>query len=191
MAHVRYVCLSDLHLGEEDSLLTNLSMEGQVDLTVPSPSMSLLAECITEILKHNSSGSAKPTLVLNGDVLELALVEMDKAASVFPQLIALLMPESGPLFDEIIFLPGNHDHHLWEMARETQYLNYLSALPDIARLEAPWHTTKVFMDMQGRDRLASSFLTEIARRCPHLERRGTEILAAYPNFGVLATAAAR
>ena len=62
MAHVRYVCLSDLHLGEEDSLLTNLTDGGTGRLTVPSPALKLLAECIAEILKHNSSGSAKPTL---------------------------------------------------------------------------------------------------------------------------------
>jgi len=215
MANVRYVCLSDLHLGEEDSLLTNItgaalagrlgasSAEalldyerqhgqsrvtgaGNVDLTAPSPSLLLLAECITDILKHNAPGSAKPTLVLNGDVLELALADMDRAAIVFSQFIGLLMPACGPLFDEIIFLPGNHDHHLWEMARETQYLNYLRRLPDITASKPPWHTTKVFMDMRGRDHLDSRFLTGIARRFPHLERRGTEILTAYPNFGILA-----
>ncbi len=186
MANVRYVCLSDLHLGEEDSLLTNIAVDGKVDVTVPSPSLVLLAECLAEVVRHNASGFAKPTLVLNGDVLELALADMDKAAIAFSQFLSLLMPESGPLFDEIVFLPGNHDHHLWEMARETQYLNYLHRLPDLAAAKTPWHTTKVFMDMQGRDRLASRFLTGIARRFPHLDRRGTEILTAYPNFGVLA-----
>jgi hypothetical protein len=43
----------------------------------------------------------------------------------------------------------------------------------------------VFMDMQGEDRLASGFLTAVARRFEHLRTRPVEVLTAYPNFGVL------
>ena len=38
MPNVRYVCLSDLHLGEEDSLLTNIDPStGKVAPNSPSP----------------------------------------------------------------------------------------------------------------------------------------------------------
>ena len=41
---IRYVCLLDLHLGEEDSLLTNISLGSAQDdyhLKKPSPVMAL------------------------------------------------------------------------------------------------------------------------------------------------------
>lgn len=186
MPNIRYVCLSDLHLGEEDSLLTNVDGDsGQIDRGSPSPVLVRLAACLTELLRHNDPAAPKPTLVLNGDLLELALGEMDAAVVVFSQLLSLLMPEGGELFGEIIFLAGNHDHHLWEIARETQYLNYMRRVERITELAPPWHTTKVFMDMQGRDRLVNRFLTAVVHRFPDLKERNLEILAAYPNFGLL------
>lgn len=181
MANIRYVCLSDLHLGEEDSLLTNTTAEGEIDTAEPSPTLLRLTDCILELLRHNEPGAPKPTLILNGDILELALSRMDKALLVFEQLLSHLMPPGEQQFAETIFLPGNHDHHLWETARETQYLNYISQ-PGV-EVEEPWHTTKVFMDMQGSDRLVSNFLTGVARRLPHL--KDVEILTGYPNYGIL------
>ena len=58
MANVRYVCLSDLHLGEEDSLLTNITADGEIDVTTPSPALKLLADCLAEILSRNAVGVA-------------------------------------------------------------------------------------------------------------------------------------
>jgi hypothetical protein len=185
MPNIRYVCFSDLHLGEEDSLLTNVGTGGAVDTTAPSPVLLRLVECLSELLKRNDPAAPKPTLVLNGDILELALCPMDKAVTVFAQFLSLVMPENGELFDEIVYLAGNHDHHLWEIARETQYRNYMRTVANITELKPPWHTTKVFMDMQKRDRLVNRFLTEIAQRFEHLRRRNVEILTAYPNLGVL------
>jgi UDP-2,3-diacylglucosamine pyrophosphatase LpxH len=185
MPNIRYVCLSDLHLGEEDSLLTNVKPGGEIDLTSPSPALSRLAECLSELLKRNDPSAPKPTLILNGDILELALSDMDRAVAVFAQFVSLVMPENAEPFGEIICLPGNHDHHLWEIDRETQYLNYMRRVPKIEDLEPPWHTTKLFMDMQGKDRLVDRVLTEVTNRLEYLREREAEVLAAYPNYGVL------
>lgn len=184
MPNIRYVCMSDLHLGEEDSLLTAVTDTGELDLSSPSPVLRRLAECLSELIQHNDAAAPKPTLILNGDALELALARDDEAAQVFLQFLAETMPAGSELFGELVCLAGNHDHHLWETARETQYVNYIGRLPSDAPLEAPWHTTKVFMDMQGKDRLASGFLTAIAHRLGHLAHANLEILMAYPNFGL-------
>ena len=181
MPNIRYICLSDLHLGEEDSLLTNINSYRDVDTASPSPTLKCLGECIRELLKRNKPG-APVTLILNGDILELALSTMDKAILVFQQFLQALLPEGSVPFQEIIYIPGNHDHHLWETARESQYLNYISRAG--AKLKPPWHTTKVFMNMQGEDRLVSRLLTAAARRVDHLNNIGIEILIAYPNYGV-------
>lgn len=179
MRNIRYLCLSDLHLGEEDSLLTNVA-----DPSRPSPVVRSLAECIAEVLRHNQPDAPKPTLILAGDVLELALETTQRALAVFEQFLWSAMPANGELFGEIVYLPGNHDHHMWQAAREAQYLGYLGRLAPGETIQPPWDTTKVVMDFAGKDRLVSGALTAIARRLPHLRERGFEVLTAYPNFGI-------
>jgi hypothetical protein len=94
------------------------------------------------------------------------------------------MPPNSELFGEIIYVPGNHDHHMGQVVREAQYLNYLGRRSPAEPLEAPWDTTKVMMNMAGEDRLVNTTATMIAHRLPHLRERNFEILTAYPNFGV-------
>ncbi len=187
MAYIRYVCLSDTHFGEEDSLLTRVNDDRTVDTSAPSSVLEALAGCLRALLRDNPPGSPV-TLILNGDILELALQEVHEAILVFGHFISLVMPPGRELFDEIIYLPGNHDHHLWETSRETQYLNYIrDKLKPDQPLQPPWHTTKVFMDMRGEDRLVNHTLTVAAHRFGGLAPGAPEILTAYPNYGVLRT----
>ena len=179
MLNIRYVCLSDLHLGEEDSLLTDAE-----DFSRPSPAVRALAECLAFVLQHNEPGAPKPSLILNGDVLDLALCPEQQTLATFEQFLRAVMPAHGELFDEIVYVPGNHDHHIWSTARDAQYAQYLERLGPEALVEPPWDTTKVMMDLNGKDRLVNAPLTAIARRIPHLRERNFQILTAYPNFGV-------
>src|SRR5438128_2444255 len=51
MSPARYVCLSDLHLGAENSLLSNVAAgETSVDLGAPSPVLVELVECLASLL---------------------------------------------------------------------------------------------------------------------------------------------
>jgi len=179
MTNIRYVCLSDLHLGEEDSLLTDPQ-----DCTRPSPVLERLAECLAEVLRHNDPGAPRPTLILAGDVLELALCRVEQALAAFEQFLRCMMPSNSELFGDIVYIPGNHDHHVWLAAREEQYLKHLGRQAPGEPLDAPWDTTKVVMDLAGKDRLVNGVATAVARRLRHLRDRGFEILTAYPNFGV-------
>lgn len=121
MPSIRYVALSDLHLGQAESLLTHVEAgTGKVIPHVPSPCLRALATCLRELVEQQTE-AVRPTLILNGDILELALCEADQAIKGFAQFIALLTRDNDSVFDEIVYVPGNHDHHLWEMARETQY----------------------------------------------------------------------
>ncbi|MFN7999233.1 MAG: metallophosphoesterase [Bryobacteraceae bacterium] len=177
MLNINYVCLSDLHLGEEDSLLTDFE-----DVSRPSPVLQQLAECLAELLRQNQPG-VKPTLVLAGDVLDLALCAVPQTLATFEQFIRTMMPSGGELFRDIIYVPGNHDHHMWQSAREAQYLNYLAGLDAGSTIQPPWDTTKAMPDLAGKDRLVSGMATAVARRLPHLAKRGFEVLTAYPHFG--------
>ena len=82
MPDIRYVCFSDMHLGEEDSLLTNLKTDStEIDPSQPSPIMIQLVECLRYLISQNESDK-KPTLILNGDILELALTTTNVSAMV-------------------------------------------------------------------------------------------------------------
>ncbi len=144
---IRYVCLSDMHLGAEASLLTNMPPGStQADPLNASPVLQGLVECLRYLIIRNADQTRKPTLILLGDILELALANDNLAAMVFERFLDFAMPPGHELFENIIYIPGNHDHHLWESARETQYvLNYLAKTKPETSLDIPWHTTNIFM----------------------------------------------
>jgi hypothetical protein len=124
--------------------------------------------------------------VLLGDVLELALAETHEALMTFEKFLTLAFPEDGDdLFArEIIYVPGNHDHHLWEIARETHYLNYLNSVPPGAVLGEEWHITRLYQ-RDAEDYPEQRLLTGVARRYPFL--RDLRISTAYPNLGLRST----
>jgi hypothetical protein len=181
MPDIRYVCLSDMHLGAETSILTNLkTASNDLDATKPSPVLQKLVDCLRYLISQNKNKKQRPTLILNGDILELALAEDQNAAMTFERFIDLIMDQGKELFDQIIYNPGNHDHHLWESARETQYAEYISSdkQPWGAGLDPPWHATDIFTNP-----VRSYFLTKLIQRRVNLKKM--TIQTAYPNFGVL------
>lgn len=111
-ADVRCVILSDLHLGEADSILTRSGEGRSGDL------LRALIRCT-----EHAVGDARPVLVLNGDALELAFGSFDQALANFERLVEIVLQRDR--FERIVYLPGNHDHHIWEIARETQYADAL------------------------------------------------------------------
>jgi hypothetical protein len=182
MSEIRYVCLSDTHFGEEDSILTNLKEGGTgVDPTRPSPVLESLVDCLREIIEKQNPNT-RPSLVLAGDILELALCETHEAAMAFLRFVELAMKKDQELFDAIVYIPGNHDHHLWETARETQYVNHIRTR-ESEPLEAPWHTTRLLPDNQ-RIKVPSLFMSRLIQRIPHLRKKEMEVLVHYPNFGI-------
>jgi UDP-2,3-diacylglucosamine pyrophosphatase LpxH len=186
MPDIRYVCISDLHLGADNSLLTQLGAQtAEVDPTQPSEVLEHLANCLREVVRHNE-GSRKPTLILNGDALELALAQDEIALMAFERFMELMFPTSGePLVDpRIILNPGNHDHHLWETARETQYVEFLEGKrhkkPD-RELPRPWHITRMF----DPDLVDASLLNAVIHRHAHMASQGVLVGTLYPNLCVL------
>ena len=63
MCAIRYLCMSDLHLGEEFGLLTNWNFKrGAPDLETPSPILVALVECLKFVLDgcRSSTDKKKP-----------------------------------------------------------------------------------------------------------------------------------
>jgi len=189
MSRICAVCLSDLHLGSESSVLTAVNPNTlEADIHKKSSVLVGLVDCLKAILSDHS-GAKKPSLVLAGDVLELALATTNVAATVFTQFLELLSEDGELSVDStIVYVPGNHDHHLWETARERQYASYVGEpTTEIPLEKIPWHTTHLFpwrqeLDVKNRD-VESFLLTTLAQRT--VSSTDLSVLAMYPNFGVL------
>jgi hypothetical protein len=74
MPDIRFVCLSDVHFGAENSILSCLVKDDLVvDTTTASPVLDRLVAALATLIEANEDKTRKPTLILNGDILELAL----------------------------------------------------------------------------------------------------------------------
>jgi hypothetical protein len=195
MPRITHVILSDLHLGAETSLLTELDAQGKPAYRSPSPVLKALAEGLHDLLPPRS-GVGKPQLILAGDTLELALAETHEAAMCFEQFLLALFPSGGEedIFDrEIIYIPGNHDHRLWTTVRAEHYADYVAAVGG-SDLGEPWHVTRMY---ENRAALVpwphSRLLDALAKRHQAATQRAepVEVRIAYPNFGLLSADANR
>ena len=181
MADVRWICLSDTHFGAENSILSHVPAGSMtVEPQAPSPVLTRLIDCLRAVVETNK-GATPPTLILNGDILELALAEDNVAATSFAAFIRLAFASDKPLFDtRIYYVPGNHDHHLWEAARERQYVRYIKGLDPGDAIKPPWHVTRLFEDpstVTPESELLNTVLTQQA---------GTKVSlrVVYPNLGI-------
>ncbi|HET9255147.1 MAG TPA: hypothetical protein VFO16_08085 [Pseudonocardiaceae bacterium] len=184
MPDIRFVCLSDVHFGAENSILSRLVKDDHiVDTTRASPVLDRLIAALATLIEANEDKTRKPTLILNGDILELALASDNVALAVFELFLDRIFPADGePLFDDtILYQVGNHDHHLWETARELQYANVVREFPAGTLLPIPWHATKLYYREDTRP-VHSELLERVARRRSH--RRRINIRVSYPNMGI-------
>ncbi|MBN2718467.1 MAG: metallophosphoesterase [Deltaproteobacteria bacterium] len=189
MTDIRYVCISDMHLGEEDSLLTNLKpARNDADNSKAGPVLIKFVDCLRELISHNN-GDTKPTLILNGDILELALTDDNEALMAFERFIEQIFPKDAEaLFEKVIYVPGNHDHHLWELARETQYIKYIQTIAPGDRFLESWHTTHM-QSATDANLIESTLLTALVQRHAHL--KNLTIHMAYPNYALYDEASRR
>jgi predicted phosphodiesterase len=169
---IRHVVLSDLHLGARDSLLTHVHGSGQI-AEDPSEVLAAFANGMRETLANQD----KPQLVLLGDALDLGLSPFGDVSKSFLQLLDAFFPADGPeIFDrEIIYVAGNHDHHLWRMAQDHGFVVALGKGEIPTDLEA---VTNIFGTPSHRCRLMESLI----EHRPHLA--GATVRIAYPNWGI-------
>ncbi|WP_146157878.1 metallophosphoesterase [Enhygromyxa salina] len=185
MATITHLCLSDLHLGAETSLLTQLDANGQPLYGELSPVLDTLIACIRDLLAPQAGQPDKPTLVLAGDVLELALAHTHEAAMSFERFLLALFPggEQDLFSRKVLLLPGNHDHHLWEAAREQYYVDFLRTVPVGQPLGPAWSVTRLYAVDDGIGWPRSVLLESLARRHPCLADLDVELV--YPNYGLV------
>ncbi|MFA7468097.1 MAG: metallophosphoesterase [Desulfotomaculaceae bacterium] len=120
------VALSDLHLGEDSSAANPL-----LDYVVPAylkdrpefrypPRNNTPIKLNTLLRKTARRYGGIADLVLVGDIMDFALAPyrdcVMQAREFFRQLLEGILPGA------LVWVPGNHDHHLWVQVYESEYI---------------------------------------------------------------------
>jgi metallophosphoesterase superfamily enzyme len=96
------IVMSDIHLGKDEGYLFSKSAGYENNRQVLTGLFRTHKDC--------------DELILNGDILDLALAGLDVAYGEMKVFFSMLA-ETGTI-KRIVYLPGNHDHHLWRVLGE-------------------------------------------------------------------------
>ncbi len=100
---IELVCVSDLHLGEGES----------VQYRFHNPYQRVFATLSREIRKIAGNDRRIGTFVLLGDIPDISEAETDA----FPDAAAFIRRLTRRFqINHLVFVPGNHDHHLLDLA---------------------------------------------------------------------------
>ena len=181
MTDIRYIAVSDLHLGASNSLLTRPGDGTDIDTRSPSTVMLLLVECLRELVAGNAGGRL-PTLIAHGDLIDLALSGPERAITVFGQFTAaLLAPGHAAIDSEVVLLPGNHDHLVWDYTRERWLEDHLFEVmhgDPPAGFTSSRRISPLLLDAEPR--FESALLCALSRRRPELADLRVRVL--YPDL---------
>ena len=173
---IRYVLLSDLHLGDRDSILTRADDEGP-DARRPGRVLVDLVACLADLLARQR---VRPTLIVNGDFLDLAFGSVANALMMFERFAELALRPGAELFDALLYLPGNHDHHMWETAREHDYRERVVRHHHERGMPEPCHATPLEPDAA----LAAPLLEFVLGHLPTTATTRPPIRILYPNLAL-------
>lgn len=119
--------LSDFHLGENEGAVSRKKYKNDIalgDSIYYHPKVKELANAISTIIE-NQNGINIKYLILAGDIIDVAVHEESDAFNLALEFFntAILGDQSFiSFFDEVIYIQGNHDHHLWRMLQEKYYI---------------------------------------------------------------------
>ncbi len=181
-ARIRYIVLTDVHLGAGNSILTGLTPGQTVaDTHEASPALLALADCMRALVAGCNGPGRPPTLVAAGDLIDLALSPPERALPVFGLFArALLTSEDPVITDEVILLPGNHDHLLWEYARQRWLEDQLVA--GGGRMGGDFSSRTGPMLLDREPAIASTALSALLRAST--QRSGARVRVLYPDLAL-------
>ena len=127
MNALRYICLSDLHLGAPESLFTQVDDQGLPDHAACSDALKTFGALLREYVASMTGDGPPPQLILLGDVLDMGLSPVGDTAAAYERFIEVLFPPGpGAVFSRhVLCVPGNHDHLLWSMAKQDHFQQQL------------------------------------------------------------------
>lgn len=111
MAKMLAMVLSDLHLGEESSVL-HYGDKFKEKGTQP------LVNKLTESIRKRMGDEKISFLILAGDTLDFSLASVQNAVADF----RLFLEDVYGFFENVVYIPGNHDHHMWRSLQEQVFV---------------------------------------------------------------------
>jgi hypothetical protein len=180
LSHLKYVCLSDLHLGADYSVLSFMNDDGSLDPGKPSATLTALGTALRQYVK-SLSGSEPPQLILLGDTLDLGQSPFGVVSQGFNRFIEAMFPADEPTVfsHHLLTLPGNHDHHLWRAAQDRYFLDQLRLFRGASQIPNLIELTPLF-EPGG---FVCDIMAELLHGYPHLQDASVQL--AYPNLGLL------
>jgi hypothetical protein len=182
MNQLRYVCISDFHLGAPNSLLTGVEPQVRDGQLIPNPleitrTLATFAEALRQFIPTLHPPGERPTLILLGDVLDLGFSPPNVVVMAYQRLVeAFFPPDKPPLFaKDIIFIPGNHDHNLWQSEKTQHFLNQIKS--GKSKSIPPFTETT---PMLASPSITCRLLTEVINEYDHLSHYTVKI--SYPNI---------
>jgi len=179
---LKLVCISDLHLGAKDSLLSNFDATGHV-----ANRAGLVAATFARALRETVAAMSSPgepvRLVLLGDALDLGLSPMGVVSQNLLNFLDVLFPSKtqgdiAPFTGGVVYIPGNHDHHVWRMAQDEQYVGLVERSPP----EPLKHDILQITPIAEEPAFACRLVTALMKRVPALSKCVCRV--AYPNWAV-------
>ncbi len=167
MHQLKYIVISDLHLGEKDSLFT--SPDGK-----DNQLLKIFSDCLADLLFHFNEDEKLPKMVLNGDILGLAFSTYKESLSSFEHFVAALTVQNK-ICEHVVYVPGNHDHHIWQEAMEDDYRQKLAARKKGEPIPEPIHNTGPGYEEGIESALFEAFMPTGVASVPTLK-------VLYPNF---------
>ena len=110
MAKLKLLCLSDLHMGE-DYVFLDYPSKWDWDDPEPIDPLYWSVARLAGLTLNDPPEVQVETLVLSGDILELATATIERAAESSGNLFEWLLQWLHP--DKVVYIPGNHDHVFW------------------------------------------------------------------------------
>lgn len=172
MHQLKYIVISDLHLGEKDSLFT--SPNGK-----DNQLLKIFSDCLADLLFHFNENEELPTMVLNGDILGLAFSTYKDSLSSFEQFVAALTVQNK-ICEHVVYIPGNHDHHIWQEAMEDEYRQQLMERKKGEPIPEPIHSSGPVYEKGIKSTLFEAFMPTDDASVPTLK-------LLYPNFIIPST----
>ena len=127
------ICISDFHIGEKYGGISqhpgNPEKYCRLDPTdsespyVRNEFIEFLKYCRNVKQKHGKT----EYLIILGDMWDLAMNNQESSFSLSSIVFRQLNKTDkglgvGDLFEKVIYVPGNHDHHFWEMIQERYWV---------------------------------------------------------------------
>jgi predicted phosphodiesterase len=111
----KIVAISDLHLGQNG--VDGLGQYSLLSTKVPQNLVQPFVQAVATF-----AGGDPITLLFAGDFLDLSLAYAEDALTDLRDLLGTFVSKSKVRIGEIVYVIGNHDHHLWSLHSEDKRL---------------------------------------------------------------------